>query len=318
MLSLLVSLFSTVAAASSSTVTSFLSIGDWGGYNLGGYHRTNVEHVATQMYTDIQSNNYSALLNTGDNFYYCGIQDLNDENIQPDYIRLFSKISLPWISSLGNHDYGYNVTAQLELSSKISNWVMPARYYKHTYDDGVVFVLDTSPCIQSYRNDDPAGWDPCGTEYPDCTPYPSPAPPCRFHENIVSQLCSTQTSWLKRELDTLRLTPGKWVIMVGHHPVYEIDDTQLVSLIDTYADLYINGHAHLLATYTRNQHSKYITSGAGSMVYAGATLNTTMYDWHKQTSGYTRHHIQAGSILTEFIDSDGTIIHTSSTQFAFL
>jgi len=302
----------TIVASTVASSVSFLSVGDWGGYNLGSYHKTNVEGVSSRMTKDSRLHQYNAVLNTGDNFYYCGIQDLNDTNIQPDYIKTFGNINLPWISALGNHDYGYNVSAQLDLSSRIPNWVMPSRYYKQTYGNVNIFVLDTNPCIQGYRSTDPAKWDPCGTEYPTCTPYTNPIP-CKFHENIISQSCSTQSNWLKKELDNLANNTSQWVVMIGHHPVYEIDDITLAGLIDSYADLYISGHIHLLATYTYNKHSKYVINGAGSMVYAGASLNTSVLDWYKQESGYARHHIQLDSIVTEFINSDGTLIHSLIT-----
>ena len=289
--------------------TSFLSIGDWGGFNLGSYHKTNVQHVSTQMKSDIHMNTYEAVLNTGDNFYYCGIQNLDDSNIQPDYLDTFGTISLPWVSALGNHDYGYNVSAQLGLSSIVPNWVMPSRYYKQTFKDVHIIVLDTSPCIQDYRNDDPAGWDPCGVEYPTCTPYVDPQP-CRFHENIVTQSCTTQREWFRKEVDTYSNMTDQWLIVIGHHPVYELSDPVFAGLIDTYADLYINGHTHLLASYTYNQHNKYIVSGAGSMVSSYVSLNTTPFDWFKQVSGYTRHHVLSDKIVTEFIDTNGIILHT--------
>jgi hypothetical protein len=51
---------------------------------------------------------------------------------------------------------------------------MDARYYSRRIrlDDtnylSMVF-LDTSPCVQDYRNDNPSYWDPCGDTYPTCS-----------------------------------------------------------------------------------------------------------------------------------------------------
>ena len=38
-------------------------------------------------------------------------------------------VKVPWYGVLGNHEYGYNVSAQLDLTNSYPNWVMPDRYY---------------------------------------------------------------------------------------------------------------------------------------------------------------------------------------------
>ena len=38
-----------------------------------------------------------------------------------------------------------------------------------------IIFLDSSPCVQDYRNNDPSKWDPCGSAFP----FP---PDCQFHE----------------------------------------------------------------------------------------------------------------------------------------
>lgn len=53
---------------------SFVSIGDWGGAQLGGQYTINVDSVAAQMASTAASVNAQFLINTGDNFYWCGIQ----------------------------------------------------------------------------------------------------------------------------------------------------------------------------------------------------------------------------------------------------
>ena len=74
---------------------------------------------------------------------------------------------------MGNHDYGYNVSAQVELSSVIPNWIMDDRYYTRMIPVGTsrlfIVVLDTNPCNSWYVGEDKSKWDPCGTEYPTCS-----------------------------------------------------------------------------------------------------------------------------------------------------
>ena len=99
-----------------------------------------------------------------------------------------------WYNTLGNHDYGYNVSAQIALSDHIPQWNMDHRFYKKdiTLNIGYqisVFFLDSNPCVQDYRNDNPDYWDPCSTKYPSCSFYDTNDDfegKCKFHENIIS------------------------------------------------------------------------------------------------------------------------------------
>ena len=69
------------APAAESRPTTFITLGDWGGMSLGSYHSTTVSAVAKQMASTASSAGISFLVNTGDNFYYCGIQNTSDFQI---------------------------------------------------------------------------------------------------------------------------------------------------------------------------------------------------------------------------------------------
>ena len=59
------------------------------------------------------------VVNTGDNFYWCGLQNSTDFQVGVDWLEPFSigaLGNLTWYNSLGNHEYGYNVDAQLDLA----------------------------------------------------------------------------------------------------------------------------------------------------------------------------------------------------------
>lgn len=58
----------------SGTPFSFLSIGDWGGAALGGQDTINVYSVSAAMANAAKDSNAKFVINTGDNFYWCGIQ----------------------------------------------------------------------------------------------------------------------------------------------------------------------------------------------------------------------------------------------------
>lgn len=51
-----------------------LGIGDWGGAAVDTQYYNNVYAVAAQMDTTAQASSAKFVVNTGDNFYWCGIQ----------------------------------------------------------------------------------------------------------------------------------------------------------------------------------------------------------------------------------------------------
>jgi hypothetical protein len=308
-----------------TAVPRFLSVGDWGSAALGGFHQRNAMATAAAM--KAAQGNAAFVLSTGDNFYYCGIQNTSDPQISQDYTALFGGLGLPWYHSLGNHDYGFSPEAQLALNETIPGWIMDARYYHRRVvlggggdRDSVavnIIVLDTNPCVSDYRGTDRQRWDPCGTEYPDCSPV---AEPCRFHENIISQDCDAQLMWAKSVLANISKTSEReWVFVVGHHKAEEIDvaDFQTEFLDDPRVHLYLNGHTHNLEHYEIKKQAKYMTTGAGGMVLIGEynesferfrptiTNNGAQSLWSKVVTGFTSHtFMYNGSTLrTEFWDA---------------
>lgn len=57
-----------------AVATSFLSVGDWGGAALGPPYSANALAVATAMVS--AKGDAGWVMNTGDNFYWCGIQSV--------------------------------------------------------------------------------------------------------------------------------------------------------------------------------------------------------------------------------------------------
>jgi hypothetical protein len=324
---------------------SIISLGDWGSAALGGYHLRNAENTARAMTTYVSDYNPKLVLNTGDNFYYCGIQNISDPQVSEDYVNMFGNISLPWYNTLGNHDYGFNPAAQLELNKTIPQWIMDDRYYHRrvvlsntdsstdsTIDSKTdtsiplnIIVLDTNPCINDYRGEDRAKWDPCGTQYPTCSPITEE---CMFHENIIARDCKTQLDWFNLTLSNI--PPNEWVFVLGHHKADEIDTEDFQSILNSSrVHLYLNGHNHNLEHYSIDGESKYITTGAAGMVIIGnnGKTNVKLHDestqfkykkhqlksvWSKIVTGFTTHtFINSGTkVRTDFWDTNQHILHS--------
>lgn len=315
----------------------FVSIGDWGGASLGGYHLKNAQQTAAAIASTGSASAF--VVNTGDNFYYCGIQNTSDPQVTEDYTNVFGTAApkVPWYSVLGNHDYGFEPAAQLELNQVISNWVMDARYYWRRIPTGAAIInliaLDTSPCVNDYREDDPVKWDPCGKEFPTCAPQPGT---CRFHENILAQACAPQVKWLANVLDQIQdkqqQQQQEWTIVVGHHRADELEyparEYPFQALLDRPdVHLYINGHVHSLEHYAINAQAKYVTSGAASMVTVTDNNNNDINNtgktsrnhrsrasrvWSKLATGYTLHTVDTAVLTTEYRDSQ-----TNKVLYAF-
>jgi hypothetical protein len=250
---------------------------------------------------------------------------------------LFGNISLPWYNALGNHDYGFNPAAQLELNKTIPQWIMDDRYYHRRVilsSTGSntpldiplnIIVLDTNPCVNDYRGEDRAKWDPCGTQYPTCSPI---VEECMFHENILAQDCKAQLDWFNATLSDI--PSNEWVFVLGHHKADEIDAEDFQSILNSSrVHLYLNGHNHNLEQYSIDGESKYITTGAAGMVIIGSTGHSfvKLHDestqfkykkhkvksvWSKIVTGFTTHtFIDNGTkVRTDFWDANQHILHT--------
>jgi tartrate-resistant acid phosphatase type 5 len=296
----------------------FISVGDWGGASLGSYHLKNVQNTANAMYTYINNTDTKFVINTGDNFYYCGIQNISDPQITEDFTNIFNQINIPWYNCLGNHDYGFKPEVQIELNSVIPNWIMDSRYYtkKLVYNQTTInlIVLDTNPCINDYRGNDKSKWDPCSNEFPTCSPVEGE---CFFHSNILEQECQPQLDWFKNVLDII--PSNEWVIVFGHHRAEQINAADFQSQLDRpNVHLYLNGHVHSLQHYAINGQPKYITSGAGSMVLHTMEKFHKKFNqfynsrnmWSQMESGFTAHKISNNTLTTEFRNTDNKILYS--------
>ena len=275
---------------------NFLSLGDWGGASLSKQDKQNVYDVAEAMDNNAKEYKPEFVLSLGDLFYWCGIQNTSDFQIAVDFEEPYSSDNLKdldWYNILGNHEYGYNSQAVLDYSQNNSHWIIPDRYYTKRVEiesssslHMTMIFLDTSPCVASYRAQDPVMWDPCSTQYPTCSPGATDDDfegDCKFNENILQQNCTAQYEWLQSTLAAV--DSDDWLVVMGHHPLDEVNVHDFTELLQGHGfSIYLNGHAHTLSRYTLDGKGAYVTSGAGSLV-----------DTPDQTSGPTSMKVRGES-----------------------
>ncbi len=93
-------------AAGNALPFNWITIGDWGGAALDAQDKQNVYDVANAMANSASQNKPAFVINTGDNFYWCGIQNSTDPQIKIDFEMPYSAPSLNslnWFSVMGNH-----------------------------------------------------------------------------------------------------------------------------------------------------------------------------------------------------------------------
>jgi len=57
---------------------------------------------------------------------------------------------------------------------------------------------------------------------------------CQFHQNILTQNCQEQYDWFQNEIINASKTAGDdtLIIVMGHHPIYEINVLPFYPLVD--------------------------------------------------------------------------------------
>jgi len=218
------------------------------------------------------------VLNVGDAFYWGGIEV--SCNAPPSaawgaakgafgsvWQSVYSELAwIPWISTLGNHDYGgrrmdQGWPQQIGYSFVNHNWIMPARYYsRKVQHKGFVaeyFVIDSNAydaldvwqepkhnlCSQQYN---PAGAQCTGNDGP---------------QNIWA--CKGwfwgsykyQKQWMEQKV---RESTSRWKIAVTHFPC-GYDGSWYKGMFERYGlDLLVTGHRHQQELWWKGTSSQYI------------------------------------------------------------
>ena len=284
---------------------TFICFGDWGRDGNFGQKET-----AEQMGIYAEKNEADFILTLGDNFYETGVTGTDDPKWQNSFENIYTAPSLqiPWYVTLGNHDYGGSIQAQINYSRISKRWNLPARYYsfEKNIDESarVLFVIiDTNPFIKNYLDS------------------------VRENEELnavsVNDLRQQDTKLQLHWIDSvLSHSAARWKIVAGHHPVYsggvhgntkELVERLKPVLEKNNVTMYICGHDHDMQ-YLKESGSKvnYFVAGSGSQLRPAGKMDYTIYS--NSVNGFLSVKITDADIKASFIDVNGQELYSTAIK----
>ncbi|XP_061080730.1 tartrate-resistant acid phosphatase type 5-like [Conger conger] len=240
------------------TSIRFLAVGDWGGLPHPPYSTPVQQATARGMGRAAQDMGADFVLALGDNFYFTGVDSVEDPRFQETFERVFTARSLhvPWYVIAGNHDHHGDVRAQIAYSRVSERWHFPELYYELKFGvpggpGPTLTVLMVDTVLLCGSSDDFADGGPRG---------PADAAGA-----------GRQLRWLRRRMEASR---ADFLLVAGHYPVWSVAEhgpTRCLLeelrplLVKHRATAYLSGHDHNLQ-YLEESGVGYVVSGAGNFV----------------------------------------------------
>jgi len=220
------------------------------------------------------TNNCRAVILMGDIIYNQGVSSINDKQFIDKFEKPYREVNLPFYISYGNHDYLGCTVCYLDYSSKSSKWIMTAPYYKLSFDNADIFIIDTEKFSQIQAN-----W---------------------LKDGIDKSRATFKIVTGHRPIITYESTHAgeKWTGM-----------DLLQKIICQKVDYYISGHSHLLEDVGRIGRCKTIQLVSGGGGAFPRKINPENKDqFYFEGNGFLSLVITKNLISTEFIDKEGNII----------
>ena len=237
-----------------------------------------VTEVQSVVAKSLSNSDCNFVWHTGDIIYPSGISSSEDPRLRTNFLDPFKEVfnkKIPFILTLGNHDYKQHPAAYLKVAQSNPLIIHPNNYFTKSYGGVCFFALDTTVFDKLYL----------------------------FHKRKV------QINWLISKMDSLK-KDCKLSISVGHHPLFSSGDRkkgtpQLVKFLNKYVfgvvDLYISGHNHVLADEGERDGTVQLISGTGSLP-GGSSKKELKGRFNKEIPGYLRIslHVENQEIIAEY------------------
>lgn len=223
------------------------------------------QNVANAMAAYAQANPPSAVINVGDNFYFGGLAPPGtpadgytasdaDFTFEESWRKVYllnekdtgKKMGVPWLSVLGNHDYGgagclADWQAQVDFTEQdpADAWRMPYQYFQQRVQADGYFV-------DIFLNE--VNWDDAGRQDSHGICHQQFCGHTRGDEaNCKTRFDRTKDAnlaWLDKALGQSAAEGARWQIVVGHFSHESNADLVQKMMMKHNSSLYVGGHTH--------------------------------------------------------------------------